>query len=41
VNPTYFGLLFNTTPGLVMVTVGVCLIILGVIWMQKVVKIDV
>lgn len=41
VNPEYFGLLFQTKVGLVMVTVGASLLILGVVWMKKLVKIDV
>ena len=41
VNPTYIGLLFTTRIGIVMSVVAISLIILGVIWMKKVVKIDV
>jgi tight adherence protein B len=41
VNPDYIGLLFDTRIGLVMLTVAGALITLGVVWMRKVVKIDV
>ncbi len=41
VNPTYIGLLFETGLGLLMTTVASCLLAVGVVWMRKVVKIDV
>jgi len=41
VNPTYIGLLFSTAVGLVMTAVASCLLVLGVFWMKKVVRIDV
>jgi tight adherence protein B len=41
VNPEYFSLLFTTRIGLVMFVTALCLEVLGVIWMKKVVKIDV
>ncbi|MDQ3940772.1 MAG: type II secretion system F family protein [Actinomycetota bacterium] len=41
VNPSYVGLLFTTRIGLVMSVVGASLMVLGIAWMRKVVKIDV
>ena len=41
VNPDYIGLLFTTQVGLVMVVVASCLMVLGVLWMRKVVRIRV
>jgi tight adherence protein B len=41
VNPDYISLLFTTQIGLVMVVVAVSLMILGVLWMRKLVKIRV
>lgn len=41
VNPDYFGLLFHTRIGVVMLVTAACLEIVGVAWMKKVVKIDV
>ena len=41
VNPEYFGLLFTTRIGLVMLVTAIALEVLGVIWMKRVVKIDV
>ncbi len=41
VNPTYLGLLFTTQLGLVMVVVAGALMVLGIIWMRKVVRIRV
>lgn len=41
VNPEYLALLFNNALGLVMTAVSSTLLFLGVLWMRKVVKIDV
>jgi tight adherence protein B len=41
VNPEYLSLLFNNGLGLLMTGVSVLLLGLGIIWMRKVVKIDV
>jgi tight adherence protein B len=41
VNPTYIRLLFTTRLGFLMTLVSTCLLIAGVFWMRKVVKIDV
>ncbi|HEX5936925.1 MAG TPA: type II secretion system F family protein [Actinomycetota bacterium] len=41
VNPEYISLLFTTQIGLVMLGVGGVLIILGILWMRKIVDIDV
>lgn len=41
VRPEYIGLLFSTQVGLVMTIVASALLILGIFWMRKVVKIDV
>ncbi|MPZ47697.1 MAG: hypothetical protein GEV05_30955, partial [Betaproteobacteria bacterium] len=41
VNPEYLSLLWTTNMGLVMLAVGGALMALGIIWMRKVVKIDV
>ena len=41
VNPEYLSLLWTTNMGLVMLAVGGALMTLGIIWMRKVVKIDV
>ncbi|MEX2418275.1 MAG: type II secretion system F family protein [Actinomycetota bacterium] len=41
VNPDYIGLLFKRTIGIVMLGTGGGLLILGVLWMRKIVKIDV
>jgi tight adherence protein B len=41
VNPDYIGLLFSTRIGIVMLVVAAALITLGVLWMRKLVKIDV
>jgi tight adherence protein B len=40
-NPDYIGLLFTTRLGVVMLVTAICLEILGVIWMKRVVDIDV
>jgi tight adherence protein B len=41
VNPDYIGLLVTTTIGIVMLVTGFVLLVLGVIWMRKIVNIDV
>jgi tight adherence protein B len=41
VNPSYIGLLFTTTVGFVMLGVGVGLLVAGILWMRKIVNIDV
>jgi tight adherence protein B len=41
INPSYFGLLFSTRIGLVMIITAAALEVLGVIWMKRVVKINV
>ena len=41
VNPEYIGLLFNNGLGLLMTAVAGCLLAVGIVWMRKVVKIDV
>ena len=41
VNPDYIGLLVTTTMGWVMVIVGLVLLVLGILWMRKIVNIDV
>lgn len=41
INPEYFGLLFTTRIGIVMLVTAICLEVLGVIWMKRVVKINV
>jgi tight adherence protein B len=41
VNPDYVKLLFNTTPGLVMLIIGGALMGAGIFWMTRIVKIDV
>ena len=41
VNPGYLNLLFSTRVGLVMVGTAACLMTLGIMWMRKVVRIDV
>jgi tight adherence protein B len=41
VNPTYIGKLFTTTVGLVMMITAVALLGVGVLWMKKIVDIDV
>jgi tight adherence protein B len=41
VNPSYIGLLFSTKLGVLMTFTGCCLLVVGVMWMRKVVKIDV
>jgi tight adherence protein B len=41
VNPEYIGLLFTTGIGLVLVCVASCLMVVGIFWMRKIIKIDV
>jgi tight adherence protein B len=41
VNPSYIGLLVTTTVGLVMLGTALALMVLGVLWMRKIVNIDV
>jgi len=41
VNPEYVKLLFNTTPGLLMLIIGAALMGVGIFWMTRIVKIDV
>jgi Flp pilus assembly protein TadB len=41
VNPSYIGLLFHSTYGIIMVIVAGALLVAGVLWMKKIVDIDV
>jgi tight adherence protein B len=41
VNPSYIGLLVTTTVGLVMTGTAIALMVLGILWMRKIVNIDV
>ena len=41
VNPDYLGLLWHTTYGIIMLIVAGCLMVAGVLWMKKIVNIDV
>jgi tight adherence protein B len=41
VNPDYIGLLFTTTIGLIMLGGAVVLLVIGILWMRKIVNIDV
>jgi tight adherence protein B len=41
VNPDYIGTLFTTTIGLIMLGVAAVLLLVGVLWMRKIVDIDV
>src|SRR5205085_10014873 len=41
VNRSYISLLWKTTPGLVMLVSGISLLTVGIIWMKRIVKIDV
>jgi tight adherence protein B len=41
VNPSYIGLLFHNTYGIIMVIVAGCLLVAGILWMKKIVDIDV
>jgi tight adherence protein B len=41
VNPEYISLLFTSQVGLIMVGVGGVLLVLGILWMRKIVDIDV
>lgn len=40
-NPSYLNLLWTTTIGLVMIVVTIILMVIGIIWMRRVVKIEV
>ena len=41
VNPNYIGLLFHSTYGIIMLVVAGCLLVAGILWMKKIVDIDV
>jgi tight adherence protein B len=41
VNPSYIGLLFSTRLGVLMTFTACCMLVVGAVWMRKVVKIDV
>ncbi|MGH2729098.1 MAG: type II secretion system F family protein, partial [Actinomycetota bacterium] len=41
VNPAYMKLLYSTRAGLIMTAVAACMLGVGIMWMRKVVKIDV
>jgi tight adherence protein B len=41
VNPSYIGLLFHNTYGIIMLIVAGCLLVAGILWMKKIVDIDV
>ena len=41
VNPSYIGLLFHSTYGIIMLIVAGCLLVAGILWMKKIVDIDV
>jgi tight adherence protein B len=41
VNPTYIGKLFDSTYGIIMVVVALALMVAGILWMRKIVDIDV
>jgi len=41
VNPSYIGLLVTTTVGLVMLGTAIAMMVLGILWMRKIVNIDV
>jgi tight adherence protein B len=41
VNPAYIRLLWTTRPGLIMVGFAVVLMVIGIYWARRVVKIDV
>jgi tight adherence protein B len=41
VNPDYIGLLFHNTYGIIMLVVAGCLLVAGILWMKKIVDIDV
>jgi tight adherence protein B len=40
-NPAYIGLLFSSTYGIIMVVVALVLLVAGILWMRKIVNIDV
>jgi tight adherence protein B len=41
VNPEYIGLLFTTGIGLVLTVIASCLMVAGIVWMRRIIKIDV
>ena len=41
VNPNYIGMLFDSTYGIIMVVVALALMVAGILWMRKIVDIDV
>jgi tight adherence protein B len=41
VNPTYIGRLFDNTYGIIMIIVALVMLVAGIIWMRKIVDIDV
>jgi len=41
VNPGYLNVLFTNPAGQVMLAVAGCLLVLGIFWMKKIVRIDV
>jgi tight adherence protein B len=41
VNPQYIGVLFESVYGIIMVIVALVLLALGILWMKKIVNIDV
>jgi tight adherence protein B len=41
VNPKYIGVLFDSIYGIIMIIVAVVLLVLGILWMKKIVDIDV
>ena len=41
VNPSYIGMLFDSTYGIIMIIVALVLMVAGILWMRKIVDIDV
>jgi Flp pilus assembly protein TadB len=41
VNPTYIKLLITTKIGIIMLVTGISLLTVGIVWMKRIVKIDV
>jgi tight adherence protein B len=41
VNPSYIGVLFDSVYGIIMIVVALVLLALGILWMRKIVNIDV
>jgi tight adherence protein B len=41
VNPSYIGILFESIYGIIMIIVALVLLVLGILWMKKIVDIDV